>query len=257
MAYTEFPTGHLFKSKLDGSQATQLTDFPVGGVRWSPDGKSLVYTDDDKLYLISADGGAPEKLIATGEHENAPDWSPDGKSISFTYYNSTDQPTGGIFTVDLASRKVLLEPDTQGLLRSSWSPDGKYRWSYAEQPSRMMLYSSKTRTWKVLTQIQEPVDSGTWARDSKSVFIKMIQGRKGIYRLTVPDGKWEKVSDLAGTYGGERRPEPHSRWTAGDDVHYRGGADLCPAVEALDRVLKQSPNIVALRDSILSAQHRY
>ena len=200
MAYTEFPTGHLFKSKLDGSQATQLTDFPVGWVRWSPDGKSLVYSDDNKLYLISADGGPPEKVIATGEHENAPDWSPDGKSISFTYYNPTDQPTGGIFTVDLKSRKVLLEPDTQGLLWSSWSPDGKYRWSYAEQPSRMMLYSSKTRTWKLLTQIQEPVDSGTWARDSKSVFIKMIQGRKGIYRLTVPDGKWEKVSDLAGTY---------------------------------------------------------
>jgi dipeptidyl aminopeptidase/acylaminoacyl peptidase len=135
MAYTDFPTGHLWKSKLDGSQAMQLTNSPGYGAEWSPDGKSLVYNDDEKLYLISADGGAPEKLLPTGEHENARDWSPDGKSIAFTYYNPTEQPAGGIFTVDLASRKVSMEPNTQGFLGSTWSPDGRYRVAWAVEPS--------------------------------------------------------------------------------------------------------------------------
>jgi hypothetical protein len=30
----------------------------------------------------------------------------------------------------------------------------------------------------------------------------MVQGHNGIYRITVPDGKWTKVSDLGGTCTG-------------------------------------------------------
>jgi Tol biopolymer transport system component len=146
MAYTEFPTGHLWKSKIDGSQPIQLTNSDTGSVRWSPDGKSLVYTDGYKLHLISADGGAPETLIATGEHEVMPSWSPDGKSIAFSYYNFTDQPQDGIFTVELASRKVSMMPHTLGFGLPSWSPNGRYLLAFAEQPSRMMLYSANTRT---------------------------------------------------------------------------------------------------------------
>jgi Tol biopolymer transport system component len=146
MAYTEFPTGHLWKSKIDGSQPIQLTNSDTGSVRWSPDGKSLVYTDGYKLHLISADGGAPETLIATGEYDVMPSWSPDGKSIAFSYYNFTDQPQDGIFTVELASRKVSMMPHTLGFGLPSWSPNGRYLLAFAEQPSRMMLYSANTRT---------------------------------------------------------------------------------------------------------------
>jgi serine/threonine protein kinase len=204
MAYTDAPSGHLWKSKLDGSQAMQLTDSLAYGAEWSPDGKSLVYNDDSKLNLLSADGGAPEKLIAAGKNESAPDWSPDGKSISFTYYDPTEQPAGGIFTVDLASRKVSLEPNTRGFLGSTWSPDGKYRVAWAVKPSRTMLFSAKTGTWKVLKEFQDHVDDAVWSSDSKSLFVAMVQGHNGIYRLTVPDGKLEKVGDLAGTYTGMR-----------------------------------------------------
>jgi dipeptidyl aminopeptidase/acylaminoacyl peptidase len=202
MAYSEFPTGHIWKSKLDGSQAVQLTNSPGNSLRWSPDGKWLVYSDSSKLYLVSADGGPAEKLIPTGEHENAPDWSPDGKSIAFTYYNFTDQPAGGIFTVDLASRKVSMVPNTEGFLGPSWSPDGRYRVATVEQPSRLMLYSANTRTWKVLKQFQDPEGFVTWSRDSKSLYMALVEGNNGLYRLTVPDGRWEKVSELAGTYTG-------------------------------------------------------
>jgi serine/threonine protein kinase len=204
MAYSDFPEGHLWKSKLDGSQAMQLTDANSFGIKWSPDGKSLLYIDYPKLYLVSADGGAPEKLIPTGEHEGAADWSPDGKSIAITYYNPTEQPAGGIYTVDLASRKVSLEPGTQGLLVSSWSPDGTYRVAWALKPSRLMLYSAKTGRWRVLTKFEEPVYAAIWSKDSKALFIGLFEGHNGIYRLTVPDGKLEKVSGLAGTYTGMR-----------------------------------------------------
>lgn len=202
MAYTEFPTGYLWKSKIDGSHPIKLISSGVGTERWSPDGKSLVYSDGYKLYLISADGGTPEKLIPTGEHEVMPTWSPDGKSIAFSYYNFTDQPLDGIFTVDLASRKVSMMPNTLGFSGPSWSPDGKYLVATAVQPSRMMLYSAHTGTWKTLTRFQDPYGFWTWSRDSKSIYMGMVQGHNGIYRLTIPGGKWERVSDLGGTYTG-------------------------------------------------------
>ncbi len=204
MAYTEFPTGNLWKSKIDGSHRIQLTNSGVVMERWSPDGKSLVYDADAyKLYLVSADGGTPEKLIATGEHEINPTWSPDGKSIAFSYYNFTDQPEGGIFTVDLASHKVSMTPNTQGFTAPSWSPNGKYLVVFAQKPSRLMLYSANTGKWKELTQFHDPAGHLTWSSDSEAIYMGMIKGNDGIYRIAVPDGKWTKVSDLGGTYTGE------------------------------------------------------
>jgi dipeptidyl aminopeptidase/acylaminoacyl peptidase len=155
-----------------------------------------------KLFLISADGGAPEQLIASGEHEVDPTWSPDGKSIAFSYYNFTDQPSGGIFTVDVASRKVSLMPNTEGLTSPSWSPDGRFLVALAQNPSRMMLFSAKTKAWTVLTKFQAPRGFWVWSGDSKSLYMGLVQGQNGIYRITVPDGKWEKVADLDGGYVG-------------------------------------------------------
>jgi serine/threonine protein kinase/WD40 repeat protein len=207
LAYTAYPTGELWRSKIDGSEPFQLTKGFSMMPRWSPDGKWLVYSDAYKLHLISADGGPPERLIANGIHEMQPTWFPDGKSIAFSYYNFTDQPSGGISTVDLASRKVSMMPNTAGLGVPSWSPDGKFLVAIGENPSRMMVYSAKTKAWQVLTQFQAPWGYWTWSHDSKSLYMGMVKGQNGIYRLTVPDGKWEKVSELGtvytGLYGGD------------------------------------------------------
>ena len=66
MAYSEYPSGHLWKSRLDGSEAVQLTDTPAWMEQWSPDGKWIAYSDWRKIYRVSADGGAPEKLMTEG-----------------------------------------------------------------------------------------------------------------------------------------------------------------------------------------------
>ena len=202
MVYSDYPNGDLWKTRLDLSEPLQLTH--TGGFRpqWSPDGKWLVYTDAFKLFLISADGGTPEKLIATGEHEIAPSWSPDARSITFSYYNFTDQPSGGIFTVDLATRKVSEMPNTEGLGAPSWSPDGRFMVAIAQKPSRMMLYSAGTKAWTVLTQFQVPWGFWTWSHDSKALYMGLVQGQNGIYRISVPEGKWQKLTDVPGGYIG-------------------------------------------------------
>jgi hypothetical protein len=71
MAYSEYPGGHLWKSRVDGSEAVQLTNVPAWMEQWSPDGKWIAYSDWSKIYRVSADGGAPEKLMAEGNNEVA------------------------------------------------------------------------------------------------------------------------------------------------------------------------------------------
>jgi dipeptidyl aminopeptidase/acylaminoacyl peptidase len=148
--------------------------------------------------MVSADGGAPEKLTQAGEHAVAPTWSHDGKSIAFSYYNFTDEPLKGIHLLDLASGKPSPMPESEGYYVPSWSPDGKFMVAIAQNPSRMMLYTAETKTWKELIRFDAPWGWWIWSNDSKSLYMVMAEGQNGLYRLTVPAGNWEKLTDLEG-----------------------------------------------------------
>jgi eukaryotic-like serine/threonine-protein kinase len=195
MVYSEYPTGYLWKSRLDGSERLQLTSAPGYYQQWSPDGKWVVYSDWHKLYMVPANGGAPEKLIQTGEFEVAPSWSPDGKSIMFSYYDFTDEPIG-VYVLDLASRKVSAMAGAERYYVASWSPDGKYIVAMARDPSRMMLYNAATKEWKELKRLDVPWGYWIWSSDSKSIYMAVISGQDSIFKLTVPDGAWQKIVGL-------------------------------------------------------------
>ncbi|MEO6871865.1 MAG: S9 family peptidase [Chthoniobacterales bacterium] len=110
----------------DGSAAPrQVTTGPHdGGERWSPDGRSLVFTraleKEDKpqppqLALLSMAGGEAFVLTDLPKGAGDPKWSPDGKSILFT---SSANPE------DLAqqARKRKKEGQQAGLTESSPAP---------------------------------------------------------------------------------------------------------------------------------------
>ncbi len=196
MVYAEYPSGHLWKSRLDGSEPLQLTSSYAAMEQWSPDGTSLVYSDWHHLYRISADGGAPERLLPSGDNEIAPSWSHDGKSVVFNNYPIPDRPLTGIQVVNLATRQVSVMPGTQGYYVPSWSPDGKYMVAMALNPSRMMLYTAAKGTWTELKHFDVPWGYWIWARDSKSLYMALVDEDRGMYRLTVPQGKWEKLGGM-------------------------------------------------------------
>jgi len=197
MAYTEYPTRHLWKSSLDGSERLQLTDSYAGMLEWSPDGKWVVYSDFNNLYRVSADGGAPEKLTPDGHDDVQPSWFPDGTKIAFNYFPYPGEPLR-IRVLDLATRQVSTMPGADGYFFPLWSPDGKYLVAVAENPSRMVLYSAETAKWKDLHTFEAPWGWLVWAKDSKSVYMSYQLGKNGIYNLTVPDGRWTEVADLEG-----------------------------------------------------------
>lgn len=198
MAYTEYPTMYLWKSRLDGTERVQLTNSPAFWEQWSPDGKWIAYMDGKKIYILSADGGVPQPIPPSGGDQVAPSWSHDGRSIYFNNYPYPGLPIKGIQILDLATQKISLMPGSAGYYVPSWSSDGKYLVAIAQNPLRMVLYSAETKKWKDLKQFDTPWGYWVWVNDSKSIYIAPTWSGVGIYQLTVPDGKWTKLSGLDG-----------------------------------------------------------
>jgi Tol biopolymer transport system component len=136
VAYVTFPEQTLWRSRVDGSERLQLTSKPVRAVfpQWSPDGKRIAFFDVApgkpwRIYLISSDGGVPERLLNESRNEMDPTWSQDGTSVAFSYFPLFDQTTSeklGIFIVNVNNRSVQKVPGSDGLWAPHWSPDGRY-----------------------------------------------------------------------------------------------------------------------------------
>jgi serine/threonine protein kinase len=201
MAYADYPRHFLWRSKLDGSEKLQLTDFYATMEQWSPDSKQIVFSDWRQLYLISADGGVAEKLIPNPNNEVAPFWSPDGKSITFNDYPNPGQPRA-IKVLDLATRKISIMPGSEGYYVGEWSPDGKYMIAVAQNPSRLVLYTAKSGAWRDIRKFEGAWGWCVWSNDSKSVYVQMPTAAPGVepgfYRLGIPDGSWKLTNTLDG-----------------------------------------------------------
>ena len=77
---------------IDGGEPLQVFDIVPGanlsfGIRWTPDGKSLVYRDfGPSLWKQNLAGGEPEKILEfPDESIYSFDWSPDGKHFAVAH----------------------------------------------------------------------------------------------------------------------------------------------------------------------------
>jgi Tol biopolymer transport system component len=81
----------LWVMRSDGAAARKIVDYPMrtyGGVDWTPDGKTLIYSALSgtrmQLFAIPAAGGIPRRLTSATEHLLHPQVSPDGRWIAAT-----------------------------------------------------------------------------------------------------------------------------------------------------------------------------
>jgi Tol biopolymer transport system component len=212
VAYARLPERILWRSRLDGSNATPLT---VSGAEaysphWSPDGQQIAYMaifaqNQYKACVVPADGGPPQQLVPGAGEEGIPTWSRDGKFLVFGDVNHARHASEmAIHLLDLRSHQVSTLPGSAGLWTPRWSPDGRYiaalalgdeaKGQLAVCPA-VLLYDRRTRRWTTLANIWN-IWNLAWSRDSQYVYFHTASPERGLYRVQIVSKRVEPLASL-------------------------------------------------------------
>jgi Tol biopolymer transport system component len=203
VAYNDATDGTMWRSKVDGTQKLQLVPLPMLAYlpRWSPDGKQIAFFGHPpgepwQIYVISAQGGAPELLYRADTNLADPVWSPDGKSMAFGE-NSLNNQGSAIYVLDLKTRSATKLPGSDGLYSPRWSPNGRYIAAITLDSLKIMLFDLTTQKWTELAKIF--VAYPVWSRDSRYLYFDgILDNQEGYFRVPLSDGKPERLFSLKG-----------------------------------------------------------
>ena len=209
VAYVSYPEGALWKSKVDGSDRTQLTFAPFKPVlpRWSPDGKSILFFEfpvrsgrPGVAFRVSADGGIPERILPDyQQNQQDSNWSPDGTKIVFAGAGNDaaiGDAAAGIRVLNLANRQISLIPGSQKFFSPRWSADGRYLLAMSSDSKTLLLFDFQTQRWTELAR--GTFGWPSWSPDGKSIYVMDYAGTGGLDRIHISDHSTERVVDLKG-----------------------------------------------------------
>jgi DNA-binding winged helix-turn-helix (wHTH) protein/Tol biopolymer transport system component len=205
MAYVEFPSSALVRSRLDGGERRQLTFSPMRALspQWSPDGTQIAFQGSaragahPKIYLISANGGLPSLATPEGsgsDRQTYPSWAADGTSILFSGSNEA-RSDRALYNLDLKSRQVSRLPASNRLYWGQISPDGQHIIALEDPTHKLMLYDMATHNIQTLAEL---ADYPRWSSDGQYVYFSTMYfsgpGKNGgVYRLKLSNKSTETV----------------------------------------------------------------
>jgi eukaryotic-like serine/threonine-protein kinase len=200
VAYVSYPEGTLWRRRVDGSDRLQLTNPPVFAALpcWSPDGTQIAFMDMQagrpwKIWLISAQGGAAQEMLAENLPQVDPGWSPNGKQMVFGRYITNEQ---SIQLLDLDSKKMSIIPGSQGLYSPRWSPDGRYIAALSTVQTKIVIFDFKSQTWSDWVSGHR-FAYPTWSRDGKYLYFETwVTDTPGYYRVQLGQTRGELLVDL-------------------------------------------------------------
>ena len=206
IAYVTFPDGVLWRANPDGSNPVQLTYPPVYPKvpRWSPDGTKFIFVDrspqgQDAIYEMPSDGSEkPHRLLPDDPNpETDPCWSPDGRKIAFsTSPNLGASAKSELHILDIATNSVTTLPESSGLAVPRWSPDGNSIAAMTLDAANIKVFHLATGQWSSLDT--DLVAFPEWSHDSRFLYYVNWKANDAIFRISVADGKAERVADLGG-----------------------------------------------------------
>jgi Tol biopolymer transport system component len=134
--------GDVFVAPALGGSAAKLVEngyFPA----WSPDGKKIVFSSERAgkwdLWVVSSEGGTPQRLTDDTSIDYQPAWSPDGKWIAYgsgtaARFDLRVVPAGG-------GAPAKVDSGTTWVLRPVWSSDGGSLYYSGEREGIVSVWS--------------------------------------------------------------------------------------------------------------------
>ena len=180
----------------------------------SPVGDQIVFTNDDKLYVVSfAEGSEPHPLFSVRGNNGSAVWSPNGKQIAFVSRRS-GQSYVAVFDFEKENIRYLA-PSVDRDWTPRWSPDGKYV-AFVRQPARgsrpRPITDDQPDPWTIMladvsspnSSVREVWKSGDdlnssppriagdallqWGADNTLIFASEMDGWMRLYAVAVSGG---------------------------------------------------------------------
>jgi Tol biopolymer transport system component len=202
IAYTTFPDFTLWRIRIDGSQRQQLMFAPQRAYfpRWSPDGRSIAFTIGYplgekrwKTYILAAEGGIPQEVVAGDSDYASPSWSPDGSSLAVggvPWMKNWAQDSTDIREYRFATRTAVKIPGSTGLWAPRWSPDGRYIVAETANSREFMLLDRASGNWSSLAKVKDWIGYFCWSHDGQYLYFNLAN-EQSIYRIRLSDRKME------------------------------------------------------------------
>lgn len=172
-------------------------------MEWSADASHLVLMARKpgklwRLYEMDADGGNLHPLLDEQRNEADPSWTPNADAIVFGRppdIMAERSQEKAIYLLDLKSGTFQTLPGSNDLFSPRCLPDGHYIAALPLGQRSLMILDRTSGVWKMLAA--QPAADPIWSRDGRSIFFHDFQDKsQSIYRVSVPDGKVERVAGL-------------------------------------------------------------
>jgi DNA-binding winged helix-turn-helix (wHTH) protein/Tol biopolymer transport system component len=193
VTYVDYPEMTLWRSRIDGTDRMQLTFSPEAFLpRWSPDGKSILFTQIETgkrcaMFIVSREGGTPTEVVPE-DRSNQIDatWLPNGDAIVFGRTHL--DPTLAIYSFDFETRQMSKIPGSDGLTAPRVSPDGAYIIALSKDWTTLKLYDYTTASWSDLASIASGIGYANWSHDSKFIYARTRRDKgREIIKIGVKD----------------------------------------------------------------------
>jgi Tol biopolymer transport system component len=159
--------------------------FPV----WSPDGKSLIYSNNFQPYLLDLtktwqEQQAPQKVLTAEPNRNfiVWDWSPDGKKLLGTL------PLGeraiAVYDFETKILERIVEDADSSLVIPSWLADSR-RFVFIKDNKVFLTDSETKKTKEIHSRHPEQIRSAFVSRDGRLLYYTMVFNESNIWLLDV------------------------------------------------------------------------
>jgi eukaryotic-like serine/threonine-protein kinase len=186
-----------------GGAARRLGNVVATDASWSADGDRLAYTSGKDLYIASADGAEPRRLVTADGTASWPRWSPDGSRLRFTVNGAN-----GSAIWEIAADGSRLHP----LLTSwnnppaeccgSWTFDGRYFVFQSSRGGVADIWAMREAGSLFRRVNHQPVQltsgpTSTFAplpsTDGNQIFVRTIQPRGQLVRFDAKSGEYDSL----------------------------------------------------------------